>query len=100
MIKLILILIQMQLIQILTLQTLTLLLKLKMINPSHLQHVTAKHKAVANTPTPSLTNKSSMPKLLGRMPSNSQKSPNQNKDMEDDNLYLDQRQTSDQVYEL
>jgi len=34
------------------------------------------------------------------MPSNSQKSPNQNKDMEDDNLYLDQRQTSDQVYEL
>jgi len=50
MIKLILILIQMQLIQILTLQTLTLLLKLKMINPSHLQHVTAKHKAVAKTP--------------------------------------------------
>jgi len=50
MIKLILIQIQMQLIPILTLQTLTLSLKLKMINPSHLQHVTAKHKAVAKTP--------------------------------------------------
>lgn len=39
------------------------------------------------------------------MPSNSQKSPSQPKDntssnMDDDTLYLDQRQTSDQVYEL